>query len=98
MGAIKLNNYSIEEIRNSELGRVIGAPARIIILRLINEKSRVTGPELLNALKLYKATIHQHLDVLVQSGLIVGLFEENTYYWKLNPNTAKDFTKIKWAM
>jgi hypothetical protein len=92
MGATKLNNYSSDVIRNSELGKAIAAPARIIILRLIYENSYITGPELL------KATIYQHIGTLVQSGLIIGLYEENLYCWKLNPDTAADFEKIKWVL
>ncbi len=98
MGATKLNNYSSDVIRNSELGKAIAAPARIIILRLIYENSYITGPELLKALELYKATIYQHFGTLVQSGLIIGLYEENLYCWKLNPDTAADFEKIKWVL
>ena len=98
MGAIKLENYSETDIRNAELGRAIGAPARITILRMIYQNSSVSGPELLNNLDLDKTTVYQHIDMLVFSGLIIGSFLGNKYRWQLNPETTEDFEKIKWAL
>jgi predicted HTH transcriptional regulator len=98
MGATKLEYYSPEELRNSELGRAVGAPARIIILRFIEENNRVTGPELKKILKLGKPTIQQHIESLVLSGLIWGKYYGNRYGWELNPNNSEDFEKIKWAL
>ncbi len=98
MGATKLHLYSQKTIRNSELGKAINAPARIIILSHIQKQHFITGPELEKILKLDKSTIHQHLTVLIETGLIQGLFIDKSYGWRLNPDTANDFEKIKWAL
>ena len=95
MGAIKLNHYTADEIRFAELGRAIGAPARIVILKLLHENERVTGPELRKILKLKKSTIQQHLETLVQSGLICGSFNsENIFGWNLNKVNESELEQL----
>ena len=95
MGAIKLNHYTADEIRFAELGRAIGAPARIVILKFLHENERVTGPELRKILKLKKSTIQQHLETLVQSGLICGSFNsENIFGWNLNKVNESELDQL----
>lgn len=99
MGAIKLNHYAVDEIRFAELGRAIGAPARIVILRFLHENDRVTGPELKKILKLKKSTIQQHIETLVQSGLICGSYNsENVFGWNLNPENEAELEQLNWII
>ena len=97
MGAIKLNYYSADEIRFAELGRAIGAPARIVILRYLHENDRVTGHELKKILKLKKPTIQQHIETLVQSGLICGSYDsDNIFGWSLNSENTNELEHLNW--
>ncbi len=97
MGAIKLNHYSAEELRFAELGRAIGAPARIVILRYLNENNRITGHELKKILKLKKPTIQQHMETLVQSGLVCGSYDsENVFGWNLNNENIHEIEQLNW--
>ena len=99
MGAIKLDHYSADEVRFAELGRAIGAPARIVILRYLSQNDRVTGPELKKILKLKKPTIQQHIETLVQAGLICGSYNsENIFGWKLNKTNETELEHLNWAI
>jgi len=98
MGALKLDPYTKEEIRNAELGRAIGAPARIVILRYLKENGIANGPILNDIIDLSSTTIHQHLSVLKQTKLIIGEYHEHDYYWKLNPESSYELSLIDWCL
>ena len=94
MGAIKTENYSKEQLRSAELGRAIGAPARILILKHLKENTMVTGPQLEKLLKLNASTIYQHVQVLIHSGLLTGNYWGNEFGWSLNENCTEELDRI----
>lgn len=96
MGAIKLNSYSQEHLRNAEIGRAIGAPARIVILKYLKEHPSVCGNDLKNVLALSKATIQQHLSTLVQSGLVRTEYINNDFVWTLNSQCQQEIEHLSW--
>ena len=98
MGATKFDHYSQKQIRNSELGRAIAAPARIVILGLLENQELINLPSLKKILRLDVSTIQQHMSTLVLFGLVRGRYVGKTYVWELNPETEHDFQKIKWAL
>lgn len=84
MGAIKLNLYSPIEIRMSKLARALSVPARITILRTCMKNEFVTGEVFTDLLQLSQPTIHHHLSILRDTGLIKGDFIGNVYGWSLS--------------
>jgi DNA-binding transcriptional ArsR family regulator len=57
------------------LGKAIGHPARIQILRLLLEKETCVCGEIVLAVSLAQSTVSQHLKVLKEAGLIHGEIE-----------------------
>lgn len=98
MGAVKLNYYSPTQVRKSKLAKAISVPARIQILKLIHENGSVNGNELLTVLPLSQPTIHHHLSILVQSGLICGDFIGAHYFWSLDPSCLEEFDALLWFL
>lgn len=72
MGAKKLEVFNVIERRYAELGFIISAPARIVILKFLMEQQVINGPLLLNVIPLNIKTINQHIKVLERAGLISG--------------------------
>jgi|UniRef100_UPI00404B0D1D DNA-binding transcriptional ArsR family regulator len=96
MGAKKLELFNAIERRDSELGFVVSAPARIEILKYLLEQQVINGPILLNVIPLNIKTINQHIKVLERAGLITGFYVGKSYYWKLNEQCLDDLGKISW--
>ncbi len=96
MGAKKLELFNAIERRDSELGFVVSAPARIVILKYLLEQQVINGPILLNVIPLNIKTINQHIKVLERAGLITGFYVGKSYYWKLNEQCLDDLGKISW--
>jgi DNA-binding transcriptional ArsR family regulator len=97
MGAKKLEVFNAIERRYAELGFVVSAPARIVILKYLMEQQVINGPILLNVIPLNKKTINQHIKVLERTGLIIGFYVGKSYYWKINKHCLDDLEKISWA-
>jgi DNA-binding transcriptional ArsR family regulator len=96
MGAKKLELFNAIARRDSELGFVVSAPARIVILKYLLEQQVINGPILLNVIPLNIKTINQHIKVLERAGLITGFYVGKSYYWKLNEQSLDDLGKISW--
>lgn len=98
MGASKLKNYSSYEIRKSNLARALAVPARILILKAIIKYEFVTGDVFLDLLKLSQPTIHHHLSILKNTGLIHGEFIGNTYGWRFSLNNDDELQVVDWFL
>jgi DNA-binding transcriptional ArsR family regulator len=98
MGASKKDQYSEEQIDAARIGRAIAASARVAILQYIHNHHAATNKELSCLLKLAEPTVHQHLQVLVQSRFIEGNFfgDMHTYYFR--PDAQCDLDKIDWIL
>lgn len=97
MGAKKLEVFNAIERRYAELGFVVSAPARIVILKYLMEQQVINGPILLNVIPLNIKTINQHIKVLERIGIIKGYYVGKHYYWKINEQCVDDLEKLSWA-
>ena len=60
----------MDEDRIAQIGRALGHPARIHILRLLAAQDACMGGEIFGELPLAQSTISQHLAVLREAGLV----------------------------
>lgn len=56
----------------AELGKALGHPARVKILRLLVRKAACVCGDIVDELPLAQSTVSQHLKVLKEAGLIRG--------------------------
>lgn len=96
MGAIKLTNYSTQEIRKSTLARAFAVPARISILKTLVNKEFVPGEVFVDLLKLSQPTVHHHLSLLRDTGLVKGDFIGSNYLWSLSLKDEKELELLTW--
>ena len=73
----------------AELLKVVGHPARILILNLLKKKPR-HGEELAAILRLNQATVSHHLSRLADAGLVVS---ERSQYYQTYSLTGRHFDK-----
>lgn len=97
MGAKKLEVFNAIERRDAELGFIVSAPARIVILKYLMEQQVINGPLLLKVIPLNIKTINQHIKVLERTGLISVFYVGKSYYWRLNEQCLDDLGKISWV-
>lgn len=83
MGATKLYVHGERTIDLALITRAIAHPARIRIVELARENSRIRNKDLSNALELNKKTIYDHLLKLKESGLVNVTFYPNCYHIEL---------------
>lgn len=71
MGAIKSNDYDRLEMDLSLIGRAVGHPARVKILKLLKEQIlECRNVDLASYLKFSKPNVKRHLDFLNDAGMI----------------------------
>ncbi|MNV16432.1 hypothetical protein D3C71_1071950 [compost metagenome] len=94
MGAKKKNIFADKEYRHAELGLVLSAPARIEILRYLDNHLLMNVPILEQYIPLHRKTINHHVNLIERSGLIKGYYIGNTYFWSKNEQMGEDWSKI----
>jgi ArsR family transcriptional regulator len=66
----------------AELGKALGHPARVRILRLLSRRTSCMCSEIVEEFTLAQSTVSQHLKVLKEAGLIRGEIEgPRICYW-----------------
>ncbi len=83
--------YDHEKLeRASELLKVIAHPSRIGIIRLLEDKNRMTVSEIFERLNLEQAVVSQHLRLLKDKGVLMCEREgKNRYYFLKNQQFSK---------
>lgn len=72
MAISKKDEFTSEEIWLSDVAKVLSHPARIRILKILNELNSCMVGTIVNKLPLAQATVSQHLKELKKVGLIEG--------------------------
>jgi DNA-binding transcriptional ArsR family regulator len=90
MGSTKKEQYRSYQLRYAQLSDAMGHPARIAILEYMNTYFRANSLELIHLTKLSKSTVSQHIKELLDSGLLLERFEDdsNVHYYYLNPHAG----------
>jgi ArsR family transcriptional regulator len=89
----KANREPVQEPATDEelasLGRAIGHPARVRILRILAATKGCVCGELVDALPLAQSTVSQHLKVLKDAGLIRGEIDGPRVCYCLAPEALR---------
>lgn len=97
MGAQKKHIFDHRTIRNAELGLVVSASARILILQYLDNNLFINIPILERLIPLHQKTINHHVSLIERAGLIQGQYIGNMYFWSKNEKLKEDWEKIRWA-
>lgn len=84
MGAIKENSYTIEETNLFYVARAFAHPARIRIITELLVENSYRNTDLAKILKLSKSTIHGHINMLKDAGIISIVYGMHYYNVELN--------------
>lgn len=80
MGSSKRFQYPPEVNFMADIGKALGHSARVCILRHLHKYQCARNNDLINATQLAEATVHRHLTVLQNTGLITEIWLGSHYY------------------
>lgn len=95
MAISKKDEFTSEEIWLSDVAKALSHPARIRILKILNEMNSCMVGSIVNKLPLAQATVSQHLKELKKVGLIEGEIDGPKICYCLN---NKNLVKAKTAL
>lgn len=87
MAIIKKDEFTSEEIWLSDIAKALSHPARIKILKILNETDSCIVGTIVDKLPLAQATVSQHLKELKRVGLIEGEIDGPKVCYCLNNKT-----------
>jgi DNA-binding transcriptional ArsR family regulator len=73
----------------ARLGRALGHPARIRIVRTLIAKQACIGCDLVDEVGLAQSTVSEHLRILKAAGIITGEVERPRICYSLNPTALE---------
>lgn len=98
MAASKSAEFGKAEIEIAEIAKVLAHPARIKILKILNELNSCMVGSIVDLLPLSQSTVSQHLKELKTAGLIQGEIEGPKICYCINPKVMekvkKEFNKL----
>jgi len=95
MAVTKKDEFTQEEVWLADIAKSLSHPARIKILKMLNEMSSCMVGSLVDNLPLAQATVSQHLKELKRVGLIDGEIDGPKVCYCVN---NKELTKAKNAL
>ncbi|MEP0862153.1 MAG: winged helix-turn-helix transcriptional regulator [Ignavibacterium sp.] len=95
MAITKKDEFTSEEIWLSDIAKALSHPARIKILKILNETDSCIVGTIVDKLPLAQATVSQHLKELKRVGLIEGEIDGPKVCYCLNNKTL---TRAKSAL
>lgn len=95
MASSKKEEFTQEDIWLADVAKALSHPARIRILKILNDLDSCMVGSLVNKLPLAQATVSQHLKELKRVGLIEGEIDGPKICYCIN---AKNLTKAKYAL
>lgn len=75
MAQSKVEEFSKEEVYLSEIAKALSHPARIKILKILNDLNVCMCGDIVDNMPLSQSTVSQHLKELKKAGLIKGEIE-----------------------
>lgn len=86
----KTEVFNSLDVRLADIAKAISHPARIQILRILNEADRCIVGEMVEILPLSQSTVSQHLKELKRVGLIKGEIEGPRVCYCLNQQVVSE--------
>jgi ArsR family transcriptional regulator, arsenate/arsenite/antimonite-responsive transcriptional repressor len=78
----------------AQLAQALGHPARVAIVRLLQERQTCICGEIVEVLPLAQSTVSQHLKVLKQAGWVQGEVDGPRVCYCLNPMVLQKFKSL----
>lgn len=78
----------------AQTARALGHPARIRIVRLLLEKQRCIGGDIVDEVGLAQSTISEHLRILKEAGIVVGEIERPRVCYSLSSKRLKLLSEL----
>ena len=98
MATAKTEEFSKIEIEIAEIAKALSHPARIKILKILNDLSSCMVGSIVDLLPLSQSTVSQHLKELKRVGLIKGEIEGPKICYCINPGVMEkvknEFNKL----
>ena len=98
MATAKTEEFSKIEIEIAEIAKALSHPARIKILKILNDLSSCMVGSIVDLLPLSQSTVSQHLKELKRVGLIKGEIEGPKTCYCINPGVMEkvknEFNKL----
>ncbi|MFN3871834.1 MAG: ArsR/SmtB family transcription factor [Ignavibacterium sp.] len=92
MANTKKDEFTVDEVWLSDIAKALSHPARVRILKILNETNSCIVGTLVDKLPLAQATVSQHLKELKRVGLIEGEIDGPKVFYCLN---LKSLSKAK---
>ena len=89
MATAKTEEFSKIEIEIAEIAKALSHPARIKILKILNDLDSCMVGSIVDLLPLSQSTVSQHLKELKRVGLIKGEIEGPKICYCINPKVMK---------
>ena len=93
MGASKTYQFSEKELNMAKFGRALAHPARVRIIRILQQHSCCRNTDLTADLNLVKSSVHDHVKKLLEAGLVSIEFYPNCYLIRLNQHAFSYFQR-----
>ena len=90
--AIKLQNYSLQELKLSRFIKVLAHPARISIMIKLAEKNTCMQKGIIKGLPITDSVVARHLIALERGGLIKGKTSINDSCYCINWQAFEEFS------
>mgnify|MGYP001108212965 CR=1 FL=1 len=85
---------SEEDKTLAQLSQALGHPARVAIVRLLQERQTCLCGDIVEVLPLAQSTVSQHLKMLKEAGWIEGEVDGPRVCYCLNPQALKKFKNL----
>lgn len=89
MALSKIEDFTQEEIWLADVSKTLSHPARIRILKILNEMNSCMVSTIVDRLPLAQATVSQHLKELKRVGLIEGEIDGPKICYCINTQTLQ---------
>ena len=89
MATAKIEEFSKTEIEIAEIAKALSHPARIKILKILNDLNSCMVGSIVDLLPLSQSTVSQHLKELKRVGLIKGEIEGPKICYCINPKVME---------
>jgi ArsR family transcriptional regulator len=83
-----------EDAQLARLADALGHPARVAIVRFLQERGECVCGEIVDVLPLAQSTVSQHLKVLKAAGWIMGAVDGPRTCYCLNPDALERFQAL----
>lgn len=78
----------------AEIARALGHPARIRIVRLLLQKRRCIGGDIVDEIGLAQSTVSEHLRILKEAGIVVGEIERPRVCYSLSSERLSELSEL----